>query len=189
MTAADDDGPPMESFAVPPPEANRRMPWGTSPIVWYRPSIRKDVWRLWALASLWVSLGAVCLGVLRVMRVDFGSWWLCLYAVGFAFVVAGPWQIFSGLQRVARTEQVLSVHDQGVRWQDGAVVAHWAWTDLDKVEVADKNIALCGEPGRLVLPGEMDGITAPVLAGLLMDMRRKALMGLPVRLTHIPDRA
>ena len=72
--------------------------------------------------------------------------------------------------------------------QDGAVVAHWAWTELDKVEIADKNIALCGEPGRLVLPGEMDGISAPVLARLLMDMRRKALMGLPVRLAHIPDR-
>ncbi len=196
MSASDDLRRPNEAAADgqqgqqrQPGLASRRHPWGTSPIVWYRPSIRKVVWRLWGLASLWVSIGAVCLGMLRVMRVDFGSAWIALYAVGFAFVAAGPWQLFVGLQRTAQLEQVLSVHNEGVRWQDGAVVAHWAWDYLDAVEVADKNIALRHDSERLVLPGEMDGIEATALAAMLMDMRRKALLGLPVRPAVIPDRA
>jgi len=182
--------PPLPSAEPGPREQpGRRQPWGTSPIVWFRPSISKVVWRLWGLACLWVSLGAVILGVLRVMRVDFGNGWLALYGVGLAFVAAGPWQLFVGLQRAVKIERVLSVHAEGVRWQDGAAVAHWAWVDLDDVEIDQRSIALRGGSMRLALPAEMDGVEPRELAAMLMDLRRKALMGLPIRVASIPDRS
>ncbi len=122
------------------------------------------------------------------MRVDFGSAWLPLYIVGMGFVTAGPWQLLVGIQRTVKVERILSVHEEGVRWQDGAVVAHLRWVELEGVDVAPEHITLRGETTRVVLPNELDGIDPPSLAAMLMDMRRKALMGLPIRVSHIPDR-
>ena len=161
---------------------SRRHPWGTSPIIWYRPSIRKTVWRLWGLASMWVILGAAVLGALRIMRVDFGSAWLPLYALGIGLVTAGPLQLLLGLQRIVKIERVLSVHEEGLRWEDGAVVAHVSWSILESVDVTDEHIVIVHARGRVTLPLEMEGIAAQELARTLMDLRRKALMGLPLRL-------
>lgn len=146
------------------------------------------MWRQWGLSSLWVAIGATCLGALRVMRVDFGSAWLPLYIVGMGFVTAGPWQLLVGIQRAVKVERILSVHEEGVRWEDGAVVAHLRWAELEGVDVEADHIALRGETTRVVVPHQLDGIDPSSLAAMLMDMRRKALMGLPVRLSHIPDR-
>lgn len=168
--------------------ADRRWPWGTSAIVWFRPSIRREVWRLWLWASLWVSLGAAILGGLRVARVDFGSAWIPVYALGLLLVMAGPWQLLVGLQRVVKVERVLSIHDQGVRWEDGAVVAHIAWAELDQVSIEDDHLVLIAGTTRVVLPPRFEDVEAASLAAMLQDMRRKALLGLPVRLTRIPDR-
>jgi hypothetical protein len=168
--------------------ADRRFPWGRSPIVWFRPSIRKHVWRSWLWASLWVSLGAAILGALRVARVDFGSAWLPVYALGLGLVMAGPWQLLVGLSRLGRIERVLSVHEQGVRWEDGAVVAHITWRELDRIEIADDHLTLVTETARFALPPRFEDIEAAALAAMLGDMRRKALLGLPVKLTRVPDR-
>lgn len=182
---------------APGPTATSARPalWPSGPIVWYRPSIRRLVWRLWAFAALWVALGAACLGALRVMRVDFGSAWLPLYALGIGLVTAGPWQLFAGLSRAVRVERVLSVHDEGLRWQDGPSITQVAWSDLDEVALAPKTattaaaISIRAAHTQLEVPAELEGIAARDLAAMLMDMRKKALLGLPVRLTPLPDRA
>lgn len=175
------------SVAVPAPE--RRHPWASAPLVWYRPSIRRLVWRLWAEACALVAIGGGCIGGLRIARVDFGSGWLALYAVGLACVTAGPWRLLVGLQRAARIERVLSVHPEGLRWEDGAVVAHHRWSEIDAIVVDDDHVAIVGGERRLVLPPEMDGIAAAELAKVLGDLRRKALLGLPLALALASDRA
>ena len=165
-----------------------RHAWTSPPVIWYRPSIRRLVWRLWAEACLWVAVGAACLGGLRVARVDFGSTWLPLYAVGLACVTAGPWRLLAGLQRAVRIERVLSVHPEGLRWEDGPIVAHYRWVEIDAITVDEGRVAIVGGHDRLTLPAEMDGISAADLARALADMRRKALLGLPVVLAVLPDR-
>jgi hypothetical protein len=124
---------------------------------------------------------------LRVADVDFGSSWLVLYAVGIAFVIAGPWQLLVGIQRTVKVERVLSIHQEGVRWEDGAVVAHIGWDMLDDVEITDETLTLVAGTSRIELPSRLEGIEAPTLAKMLLDMRQKALLGLPVRLTRIAN--
>jgi hypothetical protein len=92
-----------------------------------------------------------------------------------------------GLQRAVRIERVLSVHEEGVRWQDGATVALVSWDRLDAIEVVDEHVALSDGTMRVELPPDLEGISAPDLAAMLIDMRRKSLLGLPIR-RAVPDR-
>lgn len=175
-----------------------RGPGSRPALVWFRPSIRKVVWRLWRWAFLWVFLGGACLGAVHVAGLDSEGAptyaneprWLAyaLYAIGTALVTAGPLHLLVGVQRVARVERVLSVHEDGLRWQDGEVVAYLPWARIEAIGLEDGEIVIAVEPQRFVLPATMEGIEGPALAAMLNDMRRKALLGVPVRLAIPTDR-
>lgn len=142
------------------------------------------MWRLWGWASLWVVGGSICLGALRVGGVDFGSGSLVLYAVGIALVTAGPWYLLVGLQRVSRVERVLSIHQEGLRWEDGDTIAYVRWDELDEILVEEDALTLVAGSRRVELPSPMEGIVGTTLQRLLIDMQRRALMGLPVSKSH-----
>lgn len=167
---------------------------GASPaLIWFRPSIRRAVWRLWRWAFLSVLLGAVCLGALVVAGIEFDSGrnrWLAyaLYAIGIGLVTAGPLRLLLGVQRVARVERVLSVHEDGLRWQDGDAIALMPWSRIEEIAIEDDAVVLATDRQRIVLPALMEGIETAALAAMLSDMRKKALLGVPVRLAIAADR-
>lgn len=174
-------------------ETMARPPGSRPALVWFRPSIRRVVWRLWRWAFLWVFLGGTCLGAVHVAGLESDSGErrylaYALYAVGIALVTAGPLHLLVGVQRVARVERVLSVHEDGLRWQDGDAIVHLSWARIDAITLEGDDLVLASEQGRVALPAAMEGIAGADLAAMLSDMQKKALLGVPVRLAIPPDR-
>ncbi len=153
------------------------------PIAWFRPSIRRVVVRAWAQAAGFVALGATILGLLRSFGVDFGSTWLFAWGVGLLFVAAGPIWLTTRLSRAMTRERVLSMHEDGLRWQDGDEAPDfWPWDRV--VEVSDGLETLVigdGEGRRLELPEAWEDASGQEVGRLLRELRQKALLGLPVR--------
>jgi len=174
-------------------ETMARPPGSQPALIWFRPSIRRVVWRLWRWAFLWVFLGGTCLGAVHVAGLESDSGErrylaYALYAVGIALVTAGPLHLLVGVQRVARVERVLSVHEGGLRWQDGDAIVHVPWARLEAIEVSGGDLVLVTEHDRVALPAAMEGIAGSQLAAMLNDMRNKARLGVPVRLAIPSDR-
>jgi hypothetical protein len=154
-----------------------------APILWYRPSIRRAAFRTALVAAALTIGGGFILGALRVVNVDFGSPWLGVYIVGIALVAMGPLVLWRGHLRWLGQERVLTISQDGIRWQVGeAVPAFCAWVDLGALTIEDETLVLAtasADPWRLPLPFE--GIEARELVQLLGELRQKALLGLPVR--------
>ncbi len=139
--------------------------------------------RAWAQAAGLVAVGATILGLLRSFGVDFGSTWLFAWGVGLLFVAAGPIWLTTRLSRTMTRERVLSMHEDGLRWQDGeAAPDFWPWERV--VEVSDGAGALVlgdGDGKRLELPETWEDATSADVGKLVRELRQKALLGLPVR--------
>ncbi len=139
--------------------------------------------RAWAQAAGFVALGATILGLLRSFGVDFGSTWLFAWGVGLLFVAAGPIWLTTRLSRAMTRERVLSMHEDGLRWQDGDEAPDfWPWDRV--VEVSDGLETLVigdGEGRRLELPEAWEDASGQEVGRLLRELRQKALLGLPVR--------
>lgn len=152
------------------------------PIAWFRPSIRRVVVRAWAQAAALVATGATILGLLRSAGVDFGNTWLFAWGIGLLLVGAGPIWLTTRLSRVMTRERVLSLHEDGVRWQDGdSAPDFWPWEHITTIEGGEEGLAMSGEERRLELPLAWEDATAAEVARLLQELRQKALLGLPVR--------
>lgn len=132
-----------------------------------------------------IGVGAATLGALRVADVDFGSAWLPAWWGAILLVTAGPLLVFVRLQKVLGTEKVLSVHGDGLRWQDGEARTFVAWGDLERVGCQGSGIVIVGREAVLPLPDRFEGIDGTHLATMLEDLQRKALLGVPLR---VPDR-
>ncbi|MFO0747503.1 MAG: hypothetical protein U1F43_17830 [Myxococcota bacterium] len=159
---------------------------GEAPILWFRPSIRRAAVRIALVAIVFTVSGAFILGALRVGGVDFGSPWLAAYVLGIGCVVTGPFVLLRGHMRLLGQERVLTISNDGLRWQVGDARPRFcAWSDIVSVSVvgAELVIGIGAAPTdstwRLPLPFE--GIEGDELARLLRELQQKALLGLPVR--------
>ena len=158
------------------------------PILWFRPAIRRAVRRVWAQSALLVLIGATILGLLRSLGVDFGNSWLFAWGVGLLFVMAGPIWLTTRLSRLLGVERVLSIHADGLRWQEGENFAvHWPWEDLQTIALVETP----GAPTRLrleanvghpmMLPADFDDVRPTEVLALLLELQQKHQLGLPVR--------
>lgn len=149
---------------------------------WFRPAIRSAVVWAWAQALTFVLLGATVLGLLRVERIDFGSPWLPVYLLGLILVMSGPLWLATRLSKLMRTERCLLLELDVLVWLEGDTRrAAIRWGDIESVEVEGDQLIVVSEGQRLELPARFEGIEADTLANLLMDLRRRSLMGLPMR--------
>jgi hypothetical protein len=158
------------------------------PILWFRPAIRRPVRRVWAQSAMLVLVGATILGLLRSFGVDFGNTWLFAWGVGLLFVMAGPIWLTTRLSRLLGVERVLSIHADGLRWQEGDHFAvHWPWEALRAISVVE----IPGTPTRLrleaeggapmMLPADFDDVRPAEVVALLLELQQKSQLGLPVR--------
>lgn len=155
---------------------------GRETLGWYRPTIRSAVVWAWAQALALVLLGATVLGLLRVERVDFGSPWLPVYLVGMLLVMSGPLWLASRLSRLMRTERCLLLERGALIWMEGDARRETIrWGDIEAVELEGEHLVIVAEGRRLELPARFEDIAPDTLANLLMDLRRRSLMGLPMR--------
>ena len=158
--------------------------WETSrePLVWFRPTIRGLVVRAWAQAFGLVLLGAGVLGVLRVKQIDFGSPWLALYIVGLLLVVSGPLWLATRLSRLMRQERCLSLERDALVWLEGDHPnTTIPWGDIEGIALEGENLVIIAGRRRFELPSHFEDITPETLVSTLLDLRRRALMGLPMR--------
>lgn len=158
--------------------------WETSrePLAWFRPSIRGHVVRAWAQAFALVILGATALGILRVEDIDFGSPWLGLYIVGLLFVMSGPLWLATRLSRLMSHERCLSLERDALVWLEGDNPRTTIpWEDIEGIEIEGEHLVILTSGDRLELPARFDDISPETLASTLLDLRRRALMGLPMR--------
>lgn len=159
-------------------------------LAWYRPTIRGLVVRAWAQAFVLVLMGATVLGLLRVERIDFGSPWLPVYGLGMLLVMSGPLWLASRLSRLMSHERCLLLERDALVWLEGELrVAQIPWDDIETVAVeGDSLVITSSQPGqpRLELPARFEDIAPEALATTLLDLRRRALMGLPMRLHASP---
>lgn len=150
---------------------------------WFRPAIRSAVVWAWAQALTLVLLGGTVLGLLRVERVDFGSPWLPVYLIGLLLVMSGPLWLASRLSKLMRTERCLLLELGAVVWLEGDTRrAAIRWGDIESVEVEGEHLVIATGDQRLELPARFEDIEAATLVNLLMDLRRRSLMGLPMRI-------
>jgi len=169
------------SMATPEGSSNREP--GRDLLAWYRPSIRGLVYRAWAQAFGFVMGGAIVLGGLRVERVDFGSPWLPVYIVGILLVMSGPLWLATRLARMMRGERVLTLRRDGLTWMEGdAVTMAFLWREIDRVELGEDMIVVQGEHSRLELPSQFEDISPSALVQVIQDLRRRSLLGMPMRL-------
>lgn len=152
-----------------------------APIVWFRPSVRREVWRAWVIGFALIGVGATTLGALRVADVDFGSSWLPMWGAAILVVTAGPLVVFVRLQKALGVEKVLSVHADGLLWRDGEAQTFVAWGDLEGVEPDGLGVLLRGREAALRLPERFEGIDGARLVAMLEELQRKALLGVPLR--------
>lgn len=131
-------------------------------------------------------VGAFILAGLRVAAIDFGSPWIAAYIVGIGCVLAGPLLLLRGHLRLLDKERVLTISEDGLRWQVGDTAPSFvAWSALGEVAIVDDALVIApargagAEPWRLPLPFE--GIASEDLVRLLGELQQKALLGLPVR--------
>lgn len=149
---------------------------------WFRPAIRSAVVWAWAQALTLVLLGATVLGLLRVERVDFGSPWLPVYLVGLILVMSGPLWLASRLSKLMRSERCLLLELDALVWLEGDTrKASIRWADIESIQIEGEHLIVSTEGQRLELPARFEDIEASSLANLLMDLRRRSLMGLPMR--------
>lgn len=159
--------------------------WETSrePLAWFRPAIRGLVVRAWAQAFGLVLLGAGVLGGLRVERIDFGSPWLALYIVGLLLVVSGPLWLATRLSRLMRQERCLSLERDALVWLEGDHPRTTIpWIDIEGIELEGESLIIIMDRRRLELPARFEDIAPETLVSTLLDLRRRALMGLPMRI-------
>ncbi len=154
-----------------------------APLAWFRPSIRKPVLRAWLQAVSFVLMGSLVLGLLRVQRVDFGSPWLPVYFLGVGCVMCGPLWLATRLQRILRSERVLVLGEGGIHWLEGEAVS-WSlrWEELERIELVEMQLRLSGSAESYELSLPFDGVEGPELVATLEDLRRKKLLGVPLKL-------
>lgn len=149
---------------------------------WFRPAIRSAVVWAWAQALTFVLLGATVLGLLRVERADFGSPWLPVYLVGLLLVMSGPLWLATRLSKLMRTERCLLLELDALVWLEGDTRrAAIRWGDIESIAVEGDQLIVATEGQRLELPARFEDIESGTLVNLLMDLRRRSLMGLPMR--------
>lgn len=158
-------------------------------LVWYRPSIRRAAIRAVLVSMALTVSGSTILGALRVANVDFGSPWLAAYAVGITLVVAGPLRLWRRFLALMRIERVLTIHEDGVRWQVGdATPAFIAWDALEPLVIGPDGLVVAGGGLRWSVPLPLEGTPAEEVVALCRELRQKALLGLAVRPRARPRR-
>ncbi len=151
-------------------------------LAWYRPTIRGKVVRAWAQAFGLVLLGATTLGLLRVKDVDFGNPWLAVYAAGMLLVLSGPLWLATRLSKLLGRERCLLFERAALVWLEGErSVRRIPWVDIATVAVRGESLVIHSDQQDLELPARFEDITPEALASAIMDLRRRALMGLPMR--------
>ena len=156
-------------------------------LVWYRPSIRRQATQASVRAMLPIVVGALGIGALRVARVDFGNGWIVGYLAAIALVAMGPLYLITRFGELIGRERVFSIHMDGVRWLVGNNPPSFcSWADLGEPHLADGELVVpnADEPWRL--PQPFEGITTDALVRQLLELRQKALLGLPIRLRSPP---
>lgn len=156
---------------------------GQGLVAWFRPDVRRPITRAWIRAFLLVVAAMLVLAI-PLGQPSAAVRAVC-WAIGGGFLLAGPLSLMVQLQRILGPEIILSVHQSGVRWQNGELVREIPWVRIERVEAEADGRALrivVEAPGApLVIAHEFMDLTLPELALLLEDYWRKALMGLPLR--------
>lgn len=173
--------------AVAPPQPS--SPGDPRILEWFRPDLRRRLYRAWGVGGLFVVIGALATGgVFTHLGATFDPGVFGLLGAGLAFTVLGMAIMIVASMRVLGDERCLVVRSDGVRFdvrdEPGRVVA---WERIDSVSVDPDDGALCiatdGADGArdLRIPLRFDDIDNAALAERLMATRRKALMGITLR--------
>lgn len=155
---------------------------------WHRASVLGRVLVLWAVGVVCEMVGLVGTGVALTEPINVHpSWYLPAALVGFPAAVMGPLTGIVGVLWVlTRDEPLLVVTRAGLRLDAAAPGDVWAWRSLSHVAVegAGPRRRLCltvttedGAESRVRLPGYWTGISAQALADRLIEIKRRALLG------------
>jgi hypothetical protein len=154
-------------------------------VEWFRPDLRRSLFRAWRYGASLVAVGSLATGVVFT-RLGTSVHWGAFTALGVGLVltIAGLVLMIGSSLRVIGVDTCLVVRSDGVRLDEGERPgALYAWERIDRVSVEAGTGALCidtdGEgPGRLRIDVRFADIDNDTLAQRLLDVRRKALMGL-----------
>jgi len=153
-------------------------------VMWFRPDVRRPVFRAWLKAFLFISAAMLFLAVpLGLAEVSPGIR-IIGTLVGGACLVAGPIYLLVKLQRILGPEIFLAIHTTGLRWCDEGEDRRIPWTAIDALLLEEDPprvvVTVDGGPPLVLREAFLD-IEPASLLKLLEDLRMKALMGLPVR--------
>jgi hypothetical protein len=151
-------------------------------VVWYRPDVRRAVWRAWSVAVVFVTFGVTCLLIPWLVHEPGEGWRIAVRLLGGLSLASGPTYLVVRLQKVLGPEIYLAVHRNGVRWCDEQGFRDVPWERFGgAVATEDAVTVSVDEEPAVVIRDPMMGIDRPGLAALLTQYHRQVLMGVPLR--------
>lgn len=154
-------------------------------VEWFRPDLRRTLYRAWRYGAGMVAFGSLATGLVFT-RLGTSTHWGAFgaLAVGLCTTVAGMLLMLFASLRALSHDTCLVVCSDGVRLDEGERQGRlMAWEDIDRVSVEPETGALRIESddadrAGLRLDLRFADIDNEALAQRLLDVRRKALMGI-----------